>query len=92
MRNKDNDSLINVLQKEKKSLLNDEIQTYLKKKYFDRCRTQNEYNLLVKNNPEISIYEFDGVDQENVEVEVEYDEDVKQDKYYYNKELPIKKI
>jgi ankyrin repeat protein len=91
LRNKNGESMINVLQKEEKNLLNDQIQTFLKKKYFDRCKSQNEYELLLKENPEISIYEFEGINDENVEVEVEYNEDNNQDKYYYNKEFPIKK-
>ena len=91
LRNKNGDSMINIIQKEKKNLLNDQIITFLKKKYFDRCKSQKEYEILVKNNPEISIYEFDGVNDENVEVEVEYNEGTNQDKYYYNKEYPIKR-
>ena len=50
LRNKNGESMINVLQKEEKNLLNDQIQTFLKKKYFDRCKSQNEYELLLKEN------------------------------------------
>ena len=80
-----------------KSIINDksknadEIRTYFKKIYFDKCNTNKEYNELLKQFPELSPYDMNKYNTK-VDVEVEYDNDIEQPKYYNDKEYPIKKF
>lgn len=93
LRNKDNLSLINILEqdKSKESKL---IITYLKRKYYDSSKNNKNYMKMIESNPEISPFELSDIDKsinsENVEVEVEYDEKSEQPKYFVNKEFPKK--
>ena len=91
LRNKNNDSLLNILNRDEKTSTNLEIDTFIKKKYYDSCKNNDEYDKLKTDFPEIKNYTFDSPNEENVDVYVEYDDTNNQEKYYLNKEFPIKK-
>lgn len=90
LRNKNNESILNILNKDEKNEINLEINTFIKKKYFDSCKNNKEYQNLIKKFPEIKSYEFESPNEENVDVLVEYDDAVNQNKYFNDKEYPIK--